>query len=120
MSQHTLIHLEFSAKDPEEAGKFYAHLFGWEVETLEEMNYVTFQINEEQGGGFLDINQEGFNVEDVIPYISTPDIEATLIQVEELGGKILQPKTEIPGIGWFAFFADLTGNRVGLFTGRGE
>jgi predicted enzyme related to lactoylglutathione lyase len=84
------------------------------------MNYVTFQINEEQGGGFLDVSQEGFKVGDVIPYISTPDIEATLAKVEELGGKILQPETEIPGIGWFAFFADPTGNRVGLFKGRGE
>ena len=120
MSQHTIVHLEFSAKDPAAAGKFYADLFGWKVETMEEMNYVTYQINEELGGGFLDASQEGFDVGDVIPYVSTPDIEASLAQVEDLGGKTLQPKTEIPGIGWFAFFADPTGNRVGLYSGRVE
>jgi predicted enzyme related to lactoylglutathione lyase len=30
------------------------------------------------------------------------------------------PKQEIPAIGWFAFFADPTGNRIGLFKGMGE
>ena len=117
MTEHTIVHLEFSAKDPGEAGKFYANLFGWNVSTMEEMNYVTYQINEELGGGFLDVAREEFNAGDIIPYISTPDIEATLAKAEELGGKTLQPKTEIPGIGWFAFFADPTGNRVGLFSG---
>jgi len=82
------------------------------------MNYVTFQINEEQGGGFLDVSQEGFKVGDVIPYISTPDIEATLAKVEELGGKILQPETEIPGIGWFAF--SLIPPEIGLAYLKGE
>ena len=91
MSQHTIVHLEFSAKDPAEAGKFYADLFDWKVDIMEEMNYVTYQINEEMGGGFLDVSQEGFKVGDVIPYVSTPDIEATLTRVEELGGKTLQP-----------------------------
>jgi predicted enzyme related to lactoylglutathione lyase len=28
------------------------------------------------------------------------------------------PKTEIPGMGWYAIFSDPTGNRIGLFTGR--
>ena len=120
MSQHTIVHLEFSAKDPTAAGKFYADLFGWKVENMQEMNYVTYEINKELGGGFLDINQEGFDAGDVIPYISTADIEASLARVEELGGTTLQPRTEIPGIGWFAFFSDPTGNRVGLYSGLGE
>jgi predicted enzyme related to lactoylglutathione lyase len=120
MSDHTIVHLEFSAKDPGEAGNFYADLFGWKVSIMEEMNYVTYQINDELGGGFLDVNQEGFESGDIIPYVSTPDIEASLAKVEKLGGKTLQAKTEIPGTGWFAFFADPTGNRVGLFTGRGQ
>ena len=38
-------------------------------------------------------------------------------KIESLGGQTLLPKTEIPNIGWFALFADPTGNRVGLFTG---
>jgi predicted enzyme related to lactoylglutathione lyase len=117
MPEHTIVHLEFSAKDPNAAGKFYGELFGWKIDFMEEMDYVTYQITEELGGGFLDISNENYNVGDIIPYVSTPDIEGTLAKAEELGGKILQPKTEIPGIGWFAFFADPTGNRVGIYSG---
>jgi predicted enzyme related to lactoylglutathione lyase len=43
------------------------------------------------------------------------DIEVALKKRVALGGKALSPKTEIPGMGWFAFFADPNGNRLGLF-----
>jgi uncharacterized protein len=52
-----------------------------------------------------------------LAYVSTDDIDATLAHVEALGGKTLLPKTEIPHNGWFAFFADPAGNRIGLYTG---
>jgi predicted enzyme related to lactoylglutathione lyase len=35
---------------------------------------------------------------------------------EALGGKILTPRSEIPGMGWYGLFSDPTGNLVGLFT----
>ena len=53
---------------------------------------------------------------DVTVYIDTEDIDVTLKQIEKAGGKTLLPKTEIPGIGWFAQFADPTGNRMALYT----
>ena len=31
------------------------------------------------------------------------------------GGKVLAPKTEIPNIGWYAFFSDPTGNNMALY-----
>ena len=40
--------------------------------------------------------------------------------VEARGGKTILPKTEIPGVGWFAFFADPTGNQVALFKGKDQ
>ena len=120
MSQHTIVHIEFSARDPKSAGDFYGQLFGWKIGTIPEMDYITFEITPELGGGFLDVNEEEYQPGDIIPYISTPDIEETLVQVEALGGKTLKPKTEIPGIGWYAFFADPTGNRMGLYTGLVE
>jgi hypothetical protein len=49
-------------------------------------------------------------------YIGTDDIDATLAKAVSLGAQILVPKTEIPGMGWFGIFKDLTGNHVGLFT----
>jgi predicted enzyme related to lactoylglutathione lyase len=120
MSKHAIVHIELSAKDPKAAGKFYADLFGWKVEVSEEMNYVTFETEPNRGGGFNDVNQEMTEVGDVLPYVDTDDIEASLAKAEELGGVTAVPKTEIPGIGWFAIFVDPTGNKIGLYTSMAE
>jgi hypothetical protein len=53
---------------------------------------------------------------DVTVYLDSDDIEADLEKIEANGGKKILGKTEIPKVGWFAYFADPTGNRLGLFT----
>jgi predicted enzyme related to lactoylglutathione lyase len=93
MPEHTFVHLEFATNNPEEAGNFQAKFFGWKVDIMEEMNYLTYQINNELGGGFLDVNQGGFEINEFIPHGSTADIEASLAKVEGLGWKTLQSKT---------------------------
>ncbi|MFI5272850.1 MAG: VOC family protein [Ktedonobacterales bacterium] len=52
---------------------------------------------------------------EVLIYIFTDDIDATLAKAEALGAKTLTPKTEIPH-GWFAAFADPAGNRIALYS----
>jgi len=42
-------------------------------------------------------------------------IDAALKKVESAGGKIVTPKTPIPGMGAFARIADTEGNVIGLF-----
>jgi uncharacterized protein len=43
------------------------------------------------------------------------DIDASLEKAKKLGGKTLVPRGDIPGMGQFAWFADLDGNAVGLW-----
>ncbi len=119
MANHPIVHIEFSASDLQAAAKFYADLFGWKTEYVPQMNYVTFEAPPGPGGGFNPVDGQMTKPGDVFVYIQTDDIEATLAKAQSLGGKILVPKTEIPNIGWFGFFTDPTGNRVGLFTGMG-
>ena len=79
------------------------------------MNYATFETSDNAGGGFnpvSDTNPPGT----VVVYIGTDDIDNNLAKVESLGGKTIQPKTEIPETGWFGLFSDPTGNVVGLYT----
>lgn len=116
MSEHPIVHVEFSAHDPGAAAEFYAELFGWKITPMPEMNYFTFDVKGGPGGGFPEVN-ELVKAGDVLIYIATDDIEASLARAESLGGKTVAPKTEIPSIGWFGLFADPTGNVVGLFTG---
>ena len=120
MTGYPLTHLEISASDPQAAGKFYSALFGWKLEVDPTFDYVQFVPPSGPGGAFPKVDGEIFKPGVIIPYIHADDIEAVLAKAETLGGKTLVPKSEIPGIGWFAHFTDPTGNRIGLYTGMGH
>ncbi len=118
MPDHPIVHIEFAASDLSAAAKFYSGLFGWKTEHMPEMNYVTYEAPPGPGGGFSPVDGNMYKPGDVVVYVQTDDIDATLAKAESLGGSTVQPKTEIPGFGWFALFRDPTGNRIGLYTAK--
>ena len=78
------------------------------------MNYTTFRTGQnEVGGGFNPINPEN-PAGTVTVYINTDNITETLGKIEGLGGKVLAQPMQIPGVGLFAVFCDLDGNKVAL------
>ncbi len=115
MSPHPFVHIELSAKDPAASSKFYAELCGWKVEVDPKFDYYQFRIDNGFGGAFVKPDGQMYEAGDVVPYIGTDNIDAMLNRIESLGGKVVQPKTRIEGIGWYAFFADPSGTRMGLF-----
>lgn len=126
MSDHAIVHIEFPASDPRTSARFYADLFDWKLNVDEQFDYHMFQPQSGPGGGFVKIGSahEGglmqYKAGEVLLYISTDDIDASLAQAESLGGTVVLRKTEIPQTGWFAVFADPAGNHVGLFTGTDQ
>ncbi len=122
MSGRPIVHIEIPAQDLAKTSAFYKEIFGWEIKADPGMNYVLFQSPPMQGvepgiaGGLPRIDGEVYKPGDVIVYIGSDDIEADLKRIEALGGKRLLPKTEIPNTGWYAFFADPSGNRLALFS----
>ena len=119
MHKHPIVHIEISANDREAAAQFYHEIFGWEIQHMPEMNYSTFMCDEKLGGGFNPVTEQN-PAGTVTVYIQVDDFESTLTQIEDLGGKTILPKTEIPGVGWFAFFTDPTGNQVALYKGKDQ
>lgn len=117
MSNHPIVHIEFSSRDRAESAKFYGDVFGWEVQDMPEMNYATFDPGKQPGGGFNPVSDQ-VKAGDVTVYIGTDDIDASLAKIEAAGGKTVIPKSEIPDVGWFAFFSDPTGNVVALYTAQ--
>ncbi len=116
MPTYPLVYFEISAKDPANSAKFYAELFGWKITVDPKMDYHQFTAEGGPGGGFPKADGKDYKAGDVIAYLAADDIDAMLKKIAAHGGKVLQPKTEIPGEGWYAFFADPSGNRMGLFT----
>ncbi len=114
MTKHNVVHIEIPTRNSKESGEFYSKLFGWQISRDEGMDYTMWKADETSAGGFIPVDQHT-KVSNVLIYVDSDDIEADLKKVEKLGGKTVTPKTEIPTVGWFATFTDLTGNLVALF-----
>jgi uncharacterized protein len=122
MPDHPIVHIEFASNNPKAEQQFYGDVFGWQLHTDDTFNYHMFQANPGPAGGFVGVSdgtESGgmrYAPGEVLVYISTDDIDATLARIEEHGGKTELPRTEIPGTGWFAVFTDPQGTRAALFT----
>jgi predicted enzyme related to lactoylglutathione lyase len=115
MSKRNIVHVEIPAANVEGAGKFYQALFNWKLDHDAELNYTQWEAGDGSGGGFPPVSDES-PAGHVLVYVHSDDIEADLKKVEQLGGKVVHPKAEIPQIGWFGLFQDPTGNVLGLYT----
>lgn len=117
MSKRNVVHVEIPAADVPVAAKFYETLFGWKMQTVPEFDYTMWEDGSGYGGGFNKVSDD-HPVGQVLVYIHSDDIEADLQKIEELGGTVVTPKTEIPGTGWFGLFKDPTGNTLALYTSQ--
>ena len=119
-----VVHFEIPADDQERARKFYQEALGWRIEPVPGMDYnmvITTAMDEATGQPTTAgaINGGMMAREDQISHpvitVDVPDIDATLKTVEELGGSVVMPKNEIPGMGYFAYFKDPENNVMGLW-----
>ncbi len=106
-------HFEIIADDPERLHKFYSTVLGWRFEKWEgPMEYWMVYTGEGAGiDGGMSIRQPDSSTMNTI---EIENLDATLVKITDNGGKILDPKRAIPGIGWFAVFMDTDENVFGL------
>jgi uncharacterized protein len=105
---------DIAAKDPAKSRQFFADLFGWNINVVEEMNYGLVDAAADGiPGGIGEAGDE--NPAGIVLYVAVDDAKAALDKVEALGGKAEVPPYEIPGYGLMAVFRDPDGNRVGLW-----
>lgn len=118
-----VVHFEIPADDQKRARKFYQEALGWRIEAVPGMDYsmvITTDMDDDGqpaaagaiNGGML--ARDGQITTPVIT-VDVPDINATLKSVEKLGGSVVMPKNEIPGMGYTAYFKDSEGNIMGLW-----
>ena len=119
---HTIIHFEIPAVDPEKLKQFYAGLFGWKIEKYPgPIEYWMIQTVPTDDRGML--QRPGVNGGMVkkdrvdqkpVNYISVESIDDAIKKVSKLGGKIVSPKQEVPNVGWIAAAMDPEGNHIAL------
>ncbi len=109
----SIVHVELHSREPEKIRDFYAKVFGWKFTEIPAMNYTTFQAPSPPHGGLM-LPPENMP-SGVLNYILSNEIDVTSRRIEEAGGVILVPKSEIPETGWFAIFRDPEGTVQALF-----
>jgi len=105
---------ELMCDDPESEKAFYAATFGWGAVTQGEGPgaYTEWQVKDRSVGGMMKKPMEMPSFWGV--YIAVADVHAAAKKLEQLGGTVLQPPTEIePGV--FAVASDPVGATFNLF-----
>ncbi len=109
-------HFEIPVDDPDRAEAFYREVFGWTFERFEGAPeyYGLANTGEEIPGINGALFKRGPDAETTIT-MTVDSIEKATGAVQANGGKVLQDKTPIPGMGWFATCQDSEGNKIGIF-----
>jgi uncharacterized protein len=119
-----VVHFEIPTDDLARAKNFYGSIFGWNLQTMDEMDYtiaMTTPVDErtqmptEPGGINGGMMKRSSDTPSPVLTIGVGSIDDSLHQVEAAGGAVVQPRTEIPGMGAFAYFKDTEGNVLGLW-----
>ncbi len=124
---HTIVHFEIPADDPERAAEFYRELFGWDIKKFEGslaggMEYWSVKtVPTDQDGRPTRPGVNGGLMRRMYPnqppvnYINVENVNEAVGRAEQLGAKILMGKTPVPGMGWFAQLTDPDGNLIAVW-----
>jgi len=109
---HPVIHAEIRSADPDATRAFFADLFGWSYSDGAYPGYTFVDTGAEQAlpTAISPLQGDG---DDVLFFVSVDDVDAALEKAQALGGSIVQPRQEVPGVS-FGVLADAQGHRVGV------
>ena len=110
---------ELATRDAEASKKFYAELLGWTFKSgqVEAVVYNEIRVGERAIGGVYQMGSEfGDAPSHWMAYVAVDDVDASAKRVEELGGKVCVPPTDIPNTGRFCVITDPNGATLSLIT----
>ena len=104
---------ELNTTDIESAERFYSKLIGWKTRPWDpNPAYKIWTMGREGRGGLYSIHEEPNAVTPPphwLSYIGTADVDATVRQAVELGGKVVTPAYDVAGVGRMAVLHDPQG-----------
>ncbi|WP_025739902.1 VOC family protein [Aquimarina pacifica] len=110
--------LEIATIDIERAKDFYSKVFHLEFQLLETPDSKMYMFGEParpgSAGSLIQSADSKPSTDGTIIYFSCEDVATEAGRVEEAGGKLIIPKTDIGEFGFFAQLIDTEGNRIGL------
>jgi predicted enzyme related to lactoylglutathione lyase len=115
-----VVWFEIAGRDLDVLQRFYGTLLGWKVDADNPERYGMVDTGGGSGipGGIFAAGDSTAGY--VSFYADVRDLEASLAQAEQLGGRTVQPPTPIGGGSRVAMLLDPEGHRVGLLQRAGE
>lgn len=126
-----VIHFEIHAANPENLGKFYNNIFGWEIKewiipgVRDENRYWAVMTAPEDSkepginGGMVfrkgPLPKGGESVTAFICTIQVSSIDEYIKKITKAGGSVALPKMPISGLAWLAYCKDPEGNIFGIY-----
>jgi uncharacterized protein len=120
-----VVHFEIPVDDLERAKGFYSSVFGWQLQTMPDMDDYTIAMTTDVDQQTQSPTQPGAingalmkrsaDAPAPVLTVQVDSVDTALKQIEAEGGSMLRPRTEIPGMGAFGYFRDPEGNVVGLW-----
>lgn len=108
---------ELGTTNAEAAKTFYTELFGWQLKSgdVPGMEYNLIMVGGQSVGGIYQMGPECGEVPSHwMPYVAVEDVDEMVRRVEELGGKVCVPPTDIPNTGRFAVISDPSGATISI------
>lgn len=113
---------EIATKDLERAKDFYAKVFNLQFQLVEMPDSDMYMFGEPDKAGsagcLVHSPDNKPSTDGTIVYFSCEDLDTELGRVEEAGGILVVPKTDIGEFGFFAHIIDTEGNRIGLHSNK--
>jgi predicted enzyme related to lactoylglutathione lyase len=104
---------EFNTTDVTIADIFYSQLIGWKSAPWEpNPSYTAWTLGREPRAGLYQVHELPNMVAPPphwLNYVGTPDVDATVRQAVELGGKVVAPAADVPRVGRMAVLQDPQG-----------
>jgi uncharacterized protein len=114
-----VVHFEVVGKDGAKLQKYYADLFGWEVNADNEMNYGMVDRKDNPApdgatiGGGIGAGPAGYEGH-VTFYVAVEDIEEALAKAESLGGTRVMGPEKVMDMIELGHFKDPEGHLIGV------
>ncbi len=114
---------DLMSTDPAASIAFYKEVVGWDTTAWSgdggDRAYMMWTNGDCLIGGVMQLPPEAVEAGSSphwLAYIYTPDVDATAQQAVELGGVVMMPPQDIPGVGRFAILLDPQGAVFAAFT----
>jgi predicted enzyme related to lactoylglutathione lyase len=109
-----VVFFEIGCKDRSTTAEFYSKLFDWGLNDTGMSTYIQTQVEQGIQGHIAAMGHEPHNY--VTVYVEVDDIDAYLTKVVSLGGKKIVGPIPLPNGKKFAWFSDIEGTVIGLYS----